>query len=50
MIRLLRERPWILLAALFAAFLFAWAVWLGIALRHTPERVPLEDDRHAPAR
>lgn len=50
MIRLLRERPWILLAALFAAFLFAWAVWLGIALRHTPERVPLEDAHHAPAR
>lgn len=50
MIRLLRERPWILLAVLFAAFLVAWAVWLGIALRHTPERVPLEASHHAPAR
>ncbi len=50
MIRLLRERPWILLAALFAAFLIAWATWLGIALGHTPERVPLEDARHAAPR
>lgn len=50
MIRLLRERPWILLAGLFAAFLIAWAIWLRIALRHAPERVPLEDARHAAPR
>ena len=50
MIPFLRERPWILLAALFISFLVAWAVWLGIALRHTPEKVPLEDVRHAAPR
>ena len=50
MIRLLRAHPWVPLALLFAAFLGAWATWLWLASRHTPERVPLEDVRHAPAR
>ena len=50
MIRFLRANPWMPLALLFIGFLIAWGVWLGIAMRHTPERVPLEDVRHAPPR
>jgi hypothetical protein len=39
---LLRRHPWLPLALLFGAFLVAWAFWLWLASRHTPERVPLE--------
>lgn len=43
----LQRNPWILLVILFIGFLLAWAVWLTLASRYAPERVPLENVPHA---
>ncbi len=37
-----RRRPWVWIWVAFAILLGAWAVLVAIAVKHQPERIPLE--------